>query len=107
LAFINTFLKFSGGLPNSALSNTKLKVFQHMHGHNIIQMLDQGVLVTVNSDDPSYFGGYLNDNFNALVENLDMNEKHVIDLCINSFKASFLPEEDKNKWIALIDSKNY
>ena len=87
------------------LSNTKLKVFNHMSDHNIIKMLEAGLLVTVNSDDPSYFGGYMNDNFYALVNDLSLNESQVIDLCINSFKASFLPDDIKNKWIKLIHTK--
>ncbi|NRB77945.1 MAG: adenosine deaminase [Saccharospirillaceae bacterium] len=89
------------------LSNLKLKVFKTMAQHNIIKMLDAGLLVTVNSDDPSYFGGYLNENFYALVKDLNINETQVIDLCINSFKASFLPQSTKEKWINLIHTKQY
>ena len=89
------------------LSNLKLKVFNSMAEHNIVSMLEAGLLVTVNSDDPSYFGGYLNDNFYALTNELALTETHIIDLCINSFKASFLPDNTKDKWIDLITSKKF
>lgn len=45
------------------LSNTKLKVFEEMHEHNIVELLRRGICVTINSDDPAYFGGYMTDNF--------------------------------------------
>ena len=54
------------------LSNVKLKVFDKMEDHNILDLLDMGVLVSVNSDDPPYFGGYLNDNFFAMADALDL-----------------------------------
>jgi adenosine deaminase len=66
-------------------------------------MLDNGLMVTVNSDDPSYFGGYLNDNFVALHEHLNMSQHQLVRLIKNSFKASFLPETDKQYWLAKID----
>jgi len=84
------------------LSNTKLKVFQHMHQHNILQLLDLGLMVTVNADDPSYFGGYLNDNFFALIEHLPIEKQQLQQLIENSFKASFMPAEDKQKWLEKI-----
>jgi adenosine deaminase len=57
-------------------------------------MLDAGLKVCVNSDDPAYFGGYVNDNFAALVDALDLGEDEIRRLVINSFEASFLPPED-------------
>jgi adenosine deaminase len=81
------------------LSNTKLKVFEHMDQHNILQLLDLGLLVTVNADDPSYFGGYLNENFGALIEHLPINQQQLRQLVENSFKASFLSENDKSQWL--------
>lgn len=77
------------------LSNVKLKVFPTMQAHNIKYLLDEGLCVTLNSDDPAYFGGYVNDNFHACLEHLPMNEQDVIRLARNSFLASFLPEEAK------------
>ena len=85
------------------LSNLKLKVVGDLSRHNLRRMLERGVLVTVNSDDPAYFGGYLNQNFIELADALDLNEADIRTLCKNSFKASFLNEEEKAKRYAEID----
>ncbi|SFF78588.1 adenosine deaminase [Neptunomonas qingdaonensis] len=77
------------------LSNTRLKVFADMSDHTILKMLDQGVMVTVNSDDPAYFGGYVAENYMALYESLAMSPAQARQLAINSIKASFLPDERK------------
>lgn len=69
------------------LSNTKLRVFKHMREHNILDMLERGVKVTVNSDDPAYFGGYVNENFQALREHLGMSEAQAKRLAQNSLDA--------------------
>ncbi|MCP9336987.1 adenosine deaminase [Stutzerimonas xanthomarina] len=69
------------------LSNTKLRVFDDMSQHNILQMLEQGVKVTVNSDDPAYFGGYVTENFMALHESLGMTEEQARRLAQNSLDA--------------------
>jgi adenosine deaminase len=84
------------------LSNTKLAVFKQMSDHNILELLDSGLCITVNSDDPSYFSGYLNDNFIALIEHLPITAKHIIQLVNNSFNASFLSSTEKEKWLAKI-----
>ncbi|MFV5346046.1 adenosine deaminase [Acinetobacter soli] len=81
------------------LSNLKLCVVDHMKQHNIRRLLQQGVQVTVNSDDPSYFGGYMNDNFVAIQEALDLSQDELKQLAINSFEASFISDEQKQKWI--------
>ncbi|WP_343597365.1 adenosine deaminase [Acinetobacter sp.] len=81
------------------LSNLKLCVVDDMAQHNIKRLLDQGLCVTVNSDDPAYFGGYMNDNFFAITEALNLNEAELKQLAINSFEASFLSEVEKEKWI--------
>lgn len=80
------------------LSNTKLKVFKHMSEQPILKLLAQGVCVTVNSDDPSYFGGYLNANFVALYDDLGMTHSQLLDLVCNSFEASWLNEIEKSEW---------
>ncbi|MBW1860046.1 MAG: adenosine deaminase, partial [Deltaproteobacteria bacterium] len=77
------------------LSNIKLKVFDQMAGHNILTLLKQGLKVTVNSDDPAYFGGYLNENFFALYKDLGMDRRQAIQLARNSFEASFLTDKEK------------
>lgn len=83
------------------LSNVKLRAIKEMHSHNILALLRKGLLVTVNSDDPAYFGGYLNENYEAIVENLDMSEVELKALVANSFKASFLSEEKKREYLEL------
>jgi len=77
------------------LSNTKLKVFDDMSQHNILQMLARGVCVTVNSDDPAYFGGYMTENFVALSESLNLNKDQAKQLVINSINASFINKDAK------------
>lgn len=84
------------------LSNAKLAVFSHMSEHNVLNLLDLGLCITINSDDPSYFGGYLNDNFAALIANLPISKAQIVQLVANSFHASFLGSTEKNKWLAEI-----
>ena len=62
--------------------------------------------MTVNSDDPSYFGGYMNDNFFAIQQALELNNDELKQLAINSFEASFISDEEKQKWIAEIKNLN-
>jgi adenosine deaminase len=69
------------------LSNTKLRVFEHMGQHNILTLLERGVKVTVNSDDPAYFGGYVNENFAALQQDLGMSHEQARRLAQNSLDA--------------------
>lgn len=77
------------------LSNTKLRVFEDMSKHNILEMLEQGVCVTVNSDDPAYFGGYMTENFVALSQELGMTDVQAKQLVMNSIYASFASEDRK------------
>jgi len=86
------------------LSNTRLCVYAGMEDHPILSLLEQGLLVTVNSDDPAYFGGYLNDNFRAVTEALLPSQEQIIQLAKNSFLASFLNEQSKRSWIEKIDA---
>ncbi|MDO6692597.1 adenosine deaminase [Aliiglaciecola sp. 3_MG-2023] len=86
------------------LSNTKLCVFDDMAEHNILDLLAKDILVTVNSDDPSYFGGYLNENFEALHKGLNLNQQQLVKLVKNGFTGSFLSEQQKAHWIAQIDN---
>lgn len=80
-------------------SNTKLKVFDSMANHNILYLLEEGLCVTVNSDDPSYFGGYLTENYQQLAQHLAMSNQQLSKLVENSFRASFLSEQQKQHWI--------
>jgi adenine deaminase len=85
------------------LSNLKLCVVNDMADHNIRRLLQKGVHVTVNSDDPSYFGGYMNDNFIAIQQALELSNEELKQLAINSFEASFISDEEKQKWIAEVN----
>ena len=86
------------------LSNVKLCVFDRIEDHNLKQLLDLGLVATVNSDDPAYFGGYVNQNFVAVREGLGLTRDELVTLARNSFEASFLPEEDKGRFLAELDS---
>jgi len=72
------------------LSNVKLRVFDTMRDHNLRALLDAGVKVTINSDDPAYFGGYVNENYIAAAEALDLTSDELAQIARNSFEASFL-----------------
>ncbi len=85
------------------LSNQKLCVFPNLADHNLGQMLDQGLCVMLNSDDPAYFGGYLNENFVQTFAALPLNASHAYQLACNSFEASFVPEAQKQVWRAQLD----
>lgn len=86
------------------LSNLKLCVVDDMAQHNIRRMLQRGVCVTVNSDDPAYFGGYMNANFMVIEQALHLTADELKQLAINSFKASFLSDDEQQKWIQQIQS---
>ena len=81
------------------LSNVKLCVFKNLKEHNLKDMLNAGLMVMVNSDDPAYFGGYLNENLVKSQAALNLSKNELKTLIINSFKSSFLSEEKKMKWI--------
>ncbi|MDG9669805.1 adenosine deaminase [Hahella sp. CR1] len=85
------------------LSNIKLCVFDSMSEHNILRLLEKGLKVTVNSDDPAYFGGYMNENFIAMQEALPMSKEQAAQLARNSFEASFLTPEEKARLLARLD----
>lgn len=86
------------------LSNVRLCVVDEMKDHPILAMLDKGLLVTVNSDDPPYFGGYLNDNFLAMVGGLALSQAQAKQLAANSFKASFLDEDKKVQFLDALEA---
>lgn len=85
------------------LSNIKLRVFDVMGSHNLRTLLDKGLVATVNSDDPAYFGGYMNDNFIAAFEALPLDVSHARQLARNSFSAAFLGPEQKRAFLAEVD----
>ena len=86
------------------LSNLKLCVVGDIADHPLRTMLDAGLKVTVNSDDPSYFGGYVNANYQAVADALDLSKDELLTLARNSFTGSFLDDADKAKHLAAIDT---
>ncbi len=85
------------------LSNLKLKVVSNMTQHPLKTMLEKGMMATVNSDDPAYFGGYVNENYLAVARALNLSKKELGQLAKNSFNASFLPEKEKAAMSRKID----
>lgn len=79
------------------LSNLRLCVVDDLRDHNLARLLRQGLLVTVNSDDPAYFGGYLADNYIACIDSLGLEREDLIMLARNSIRASFLPDDRKKE----------
>ena len=85
------------------LSNQKLCVFPDLAQHNLGQMLERGLCVMLNSDDPAYFGGYLNDNYVQTFDALKLNAGHAYQLASNSFEASFVSPDQKALWRQQLD----
>ena len=77
------------------LSNTKLKVFSHMSQHNIVTLLRRGLCVTINSDDPAYFGGYMTANFLAVADAHAMSKAEIAQFTLNAIEASFISAAEK------------
>ena len=86
------------------LSNVKLRVFPQLRDHNLKRLLDRGLRVTVNSDDPAYFGGYVGTNYVATQQALGLSADDVAALARNSFHASFLPQSEQLHWLTKIDA---
>ncbi len=91
------------------LSNVRLCVFDKMADHNLFSLLDAGLRVMINSDDPTYFGGYLNDNFFALADAFPLTRKQALLLAHNSFTSSFISDAEKQEFIEQLKSyaKNF
>lgn len=85
------------------LSNIKLKVFDEMGQHNIVELLRQELCVTINSDDPAYFGGYMNDNFLAVAEAHPMTEAELTQFTLNAIEASFISDKEKERLIRITE----
>jgi adenosine deaminase len=86
------------------LSNVKLRVFDRLESHNMRRLLERGLCVTVNSDDPAYFGGYLLENYLAVQEALALTREQLALLARNSIEASFLESDPKRRWQEAIDA---
>jgi len=85
------------------LSNVKLRVFPNLRAHNLKQLMDRGLLVTVNSDDPAYFGGYVADNVRDTAAALGLGRDDLLRLARNSFVASFLGEDRRRAYLEELD----
>ena len=85
------------------LSNIKLRIFDNIHSHNFKQMLDLGLCVTINSDDPAYFGGYIEENYRAVYAAHGLNFQDIHKIARNAFKASFLTQAEKQKYLHELD----
>ncbi len=81
------------------LSNVKLCVFERLEDHNLKALLDLGLCVTINSDDPAYFGGYITDNFIAVQQALALDRSSIMQLARHAFEASFLSPEQKRAYL--------
>lgn len=86
------------------LSNTKLRVFDDMRQHSVAQLLARGLLVTINSDDPAYFGGYVAQNYLAVQAAFELDRGALLQLARNGFTASFLPEAEKQRYLRELDA---
>lgn len=85
------------------LSNVRLRVFEHMGQHTLRDLLRRGLAVTINSDDPAYFGGYVNENYLAVFDALDLTEEDAFTLARNSFEASFIDDGRKHELIGELE----
>jgi len=102
-ALVEYLVKKQVPLTVCPLSNVKLGVFDHLSRHNLIQLLELGLCVTVNSDDPAYFDGYIEENFQALHEHLGIDFQDIYKLARNGFQASFLAPAEKKKYLDELD----
>ncbi len=85
------------------LSNIKLRVFDNMAQHNIVDMLRRGLCVTINSDDPAYFGGYITDNFLAVADAHAMSSAEIARFSFNAIEASFISEQEKRRLETIVN----
>ena len=85
------------------LSNVKLRLFESVERHNLKRLLDSGLCVTINSDDPAYFGGYLTENFLAVQKALNLDQNDLYRLARNSFQAAFLRQDEKQTLLDELD----
>ncbi len=86
------------------LSNVKLRVFPALAQHKLRRLLDAGIVATVNSDDPAYFGGYINENFVQTFAALGLTSQHAYQLAHNSFDASFIDDALRQRYVGQLDA---
>lgn len=103
-ALVEHLAKTRTPLTVCPLSNTKLKVFEQMQDHNIVELLRKGLCVTINSDDPAYFGGYMTDNFLAVDKSHGLTWEELAQFTLNAIEASFISAEEKQELTAKLDA---
>jgi len=101
-ALVQRLAKQGTPLTVCPLSNVKLRVFKRLEDHNLKRLMDAGLHVTVNSDDPAYFGGYVGENYLACQKALNLDQEDIRRLAANSISASFLSEKEKAGWLQKI-----
>lgn len=101
---VNSLARTRIPLTVCPLSNLKLQVVTDMTKHPLKTMMERGLLATVNSDDPAYFGGYINENFYAVTDSLKLTKDDIVQLAKNSFSASYLSNEEKEAYIAKVEA---
>jgi len=102
-ALVERLARQGTALTVCPLSNVKLCVFKTLADHNLGALLKAGLKVTLNSDDPAYFGGYLNQNYLETFAALGLGAAEAYTVARNSFEAAFASEADKAGWIARLD----
>jgi adenine deaminase len=103
-ALVATLVERQIPLTVCPLSNLALQVVKHLPDHPIKIMLDKGLCATMNSDDPSFFGGYVNQNFQDCTEALGLTRAHIVQLARNSLQASFVPDDVRRGYLARLDA---
>jgi len=101
-ALVQRILEKNIPLTLCPLSNVALKVIQKMEDHPVAKMLDKGILATIHSDDPAYFGGYMNENYYETAKALNLDKDQLMQLAINAFQASWLSPDAKEKHIGQV-----
>jgi adenosine deaminase len=99
---VNQLVKDSVPLTVCPLSNVMLRNVDRIENHPIKEMLDRGLVATVNSDDPAYFGGYIGDNYKAVADALNLTIDEIYQLALNSFQAAFIDDDLKKKYISVL-----
>lgn len=96
----------TSGIPLTMcpLSNLALKVVDRLEDHNLKRLMDRGVRVTINSDDPAYFGGYIGENYIATARALRLTRDHLTQIARTSLESTFASDDDKTRWLAELDA---
>ncbi|MFC3854156.1 adenosine deaminase [Salinispirillum marinum] len=102
-ALVQELVKRKLTLTVCPLSNLKLCVVPSLTQHPMLDMLKQGLKATVNSDDPAYFGGYVNDNYHALIDHLPLTHSHLYDLLRNGFDGAWMDDKQRQQHIRTLD----